>query len=73
MLISLSEESPFVGTYAYNLACFYALGGEKEQALKRLRQAFELRPDLIEWSKQDSDLDSLRDDPGYVALLDSSG
>ncbi len=68
-MASLSEESPFVGTYAYNLACFYTLGGEKEQALKRLRRAFELRPDLIGWSKQDSDLDSLRDVPGYLALL----
>jgi tetratricopeptide (TPR) repeat protein len=70
---SLSGEAPYIGSYAYNLACFFALAGEKEQALKRLRQAFELRPDLIEWSKQDSDLDSLRDDLGYLTLLNPDG
>jgi tetratricopeptide (TPR) repeat protein len=70
---SLSGEAPFIGSYAYNLACFYALEGEREQALNRLRQAFELRPSLIEWSKQDSDLESLRDDPDYVALVSPDG
>ena len=70
---TMSAEAPFIGSYAYNLACFYALEGEKEQALDRLRQAFENRPSLIEWSKQDSDLDSLRDDPDYLALVSADG
>ena len=33
-----------------------------------LAEALRLNPDLIEWSKQDSDLDSIRDDPAYQAL-----
>ena len=56
------------GLARYNLACFYALNGRPAQALAALREALPLRPDLAEWSKQDTDLDSLRDDPAYQAL-----
>ena len=56
------------GVARYNLACFYALGGQPEKALHELREALQLRPDLIEWSKQDTDLVSLHDDPAYQAL-----
>jgi len=28
-----------------------------------------LRPSLIEWSKHDSDLDGLREDPAFQAML----
>jgi tetratricopeptide (TPR) repeat protein len=59
------------GAARYNLACFYALGGQKEKALRELREALQLRPDLIEWSKRDADLDSLRNDPAYQALYPS--
>jgi hypothetical protein len=52
----------------YNLACFCALDGEKHRAIELLREALPLREDLIEWSKQDSDLDSLRELPEYQAL-----
>jgi len=53
----------------YNLACFYSLCGKKEQALRNLKVAFSERPQLMEWSKQDTDIDPLRDDPRYQALL----
>ena len=56
----------------YNLACYYALSGQKAQALAELAQALTTNPDLIEWSKQDSDLNSLRDDPAYQALYQSA-
>jgi tetratricopeptide (TPR) repeat protein len=52
----------------YNLACFYALSGQTAQALTELAAALKSNPDLIEWSKQDSDLDSLRNEPAYQAL-----
>ena len=55
-------------TAAYNLACFYALNGMKEKAIPNLKEAFKLRPNLIEWSKQDSDLNSLREMPEFKAL-----
>ena len=52
----------------YNLACFYALNGMIEKAIPNLKEAFKLRPDLLEWSKQDSDLILLRDLPEFKAL-----
>ncbi len=52
----------------YNLACFYALTGQTEQAVAALRESFKINPDLIKWSKQDTDLVSLRRDPGFQAL-----
>lgn len=44
----------------YNLACAHALAGRPERARPLLREAFRFRPDLREWSTQDSDLDALR-------------
>jgi tetratricopeptide (TPR) repeat protein len=52
----------------YNLACFYAATGRTEQALDLLREALRLHPDLTDWSQQDPDFASLRDDPRYRAL-----
>ena len=46
----------------YNIACWEALAGRREDALAHLRQAFELKPQKVqEWAKDDADLDSLRD------------
>ena len=56
------------GSARYNLACFYALSGHTDKAIRELRAALQLRPDLLEWSKQDTDLASLRDDPAYLLL-----
>jgi hypothetical protein len=56
------------GRARYNLACFYALTGRTELALSELREALQLRPSLIEWSRQDVDLAALRAEPAYQAL-----
>lgn len=47
-------------TAYYNAACFYALNNMPDKAMPCLKTAFAQRPDLMEWSKEDSDLDSLR-------------
>ena len=52
----------------YDLACVEALAGERETALQHLQQALQ-SPRLREWAKQDADLDSLRDDPRFTALV----
>lgn len=59
------------GEALYNLACFYATSGQADKALVLLPEALRLRPDLIEWSKQDSDLVPLHNLPGYQALYES--
>jgi tetratricopeptide (TPR) repeat protein len=49
----------------YNLACFAAMAGHRERALEHLRKAVELKPDVLEWAADDSDLDPVRDDPAF--------
>jgi len=56
----------------YNLACFFTMIGEKEKAIINLETAFITRPDLIEWSKNDNDLDALREDADFKALFPTS-
>jgi len=48
------------GTAIYNTACFLSMAGRVDRARPLLREAFALRPELLEWARQDSDLDSLR-------------
>lgn len=50
------------GIALYNIACYHALAGRLDEARPFLRQAFELSPDLLEFSKDDSDLTALRDE-----------
>jgi hypothetical protein len=55
----------------YNLACCEALaGGRADDAIGHLRSAFELRPSLRDLAKEDTDLDSLRDEPRFRELLE---
>jgi len=65
---ALAEMPTLYGAARYNLACFYALSGQNEKAMNELREALQLRPDLLEWSKQDADLATLRHLPAYQAL-----
>jgi mannose-6-phosphate isomerase-like protein (cupin superfamily) len=44
----------------YNLACYAALAGRREDALRHIAVAFEGDPRTREWAKDDSDLDSIR-------------
>lgn len=68
LLGELDESQSWQGVVRYNLACHYALAGETETAIEKLRQALELNPEFTEWSKEDSDLASIREEPGYKAL-----
>lgn len=67
-LLAVSDDPAWRGPVLYNLACLYALSGSTQLAIKQLKEALRLAPNLIEWSQQDSDLDSLRDEPAYQAL-----
>lgn len=64
------DESPrWQGLYLYNLACYYAIPGDSAKALFNLQRAFALRNELIEWSKSDARLASIKTDPGYNNLI----
>lgn len=53
----------------YNLACCEAMAGRKDDAIGHLRVAFERRPSLRDLAKDDTDLDSLRDEPAFRELV----
>jgi hypothetical protein len=58
----------------YNIACCYALMGEKEQALKWLERALNLGFRDLRHAQTDEDFASIRNDPKYrdlVALVDT--
>jgi tetratricopeptide (TPR) repeat protein len=58
-LAPLSDRPEWQGNVHYNLACSLALLGQPDDALEELRQALELRPGLLSWSRHDSDLAAL--------------
>ncbi len=61
---------PANATAHYNLACSLALTRRQSAALRSLRQAVELGYDDFDWMAQDPDLDPLKANPAFVALLD---
>jgi tetratricopeptide (TPR) repeat protein len=69
---SLDDSPRNHGIASYNLACFYATSGQHEKALSLLSEALRLNPDLVEWSKQDTDLESLRNHPTFQSLYQSA-
>ena len=62
-------EASGYATPLYNLACCEALAGRKEDAIGHLRVAFEGRPSLRDLAKEDTDFDSLRDEPAFRELV----
>ena len=67
----LVELVPKNATVWYNLACAYAMSGDKDKALKALERAFELDESggLRKHAETDSDLNSLRADPTFKRLM----
>lgn len=69
-LRAMDDSDDWNGRIHYNLACHYALSGATDRALSELRDALRLAPEITDWSKEDPDLESLREDPRYKALYD---
>jgi tetratricopeptide (TPR) repeat protein len=63
------ESNPQYAEPMYNLACCEALAGRTEDAIKHLKLALERAEQLRSFAKEDSDLDSLRDEPAFKALV----
>jgi adenylate cyclase len=60
------EKEPVV---LYNVACFFAMKGDNERALDLLERAVHYGWGDRAWLETDSDLDALRDEPRFQALL----
>jgi adenylate cyclase len=56
----------------YNLACLYAVAGEVDRSLDTLEAAVRVGFGNREWLERDPDLDAVRRDPRFLALLGSS-
>lgn len=69
-LVQVRPEDP---TAHYNLACRYALLKQPDMALTTLRKAVELGYRDFRYMVQDRDLDSIRKDPRFRALLREYG
>jgi tetratricopeptide (TPR) repeat protein len=59
------DEWPQHGTLHYQLACYCALAGRREQALEHLAIAVQNEPKAATWAAGDADLDAIRDDPAF--------
>jgi tetratricopeptide (TPR) repeat protein len=58
------------GRNLYNKACAYAMAGRKMEAIEMVVESLKLAPNLVEWSKQDTDLDCLRDIPAFKKVYE---
>jgi Flp pilus assembly protein TadD len=63
----IDEREPIL---LYNLACYYALAKNKQQALSWLGRALRMQRDLLQLIPAETDFDSLRHDPDFRKLLD---
>ncbi len=59
------ERHPNDAGTLYDLACAEALAGRLDDALEHLRRALELRPEWADHAREDGDLVSLHDLPGW--------
>jgi adenylate cyclase len=66
--LAQDENEPVV---LYNVACFYAIEGNSDRALELLAQAVERGWGDRAWLETDSDLDVLRADERFTALLEN--
>ncbi len=53
----------------YNAACFYSRIHEKTLAVEALKNAVSSGYENFDWAKRDSDLDNIREEPGYLELM----
>ena len=53
----------------YNLACLFALTDQPEQALRYLKRAISIDPEVREWAKKDTDLGNLRNLAGFKGIV----
>jgi len=65
----LIEAHPEDARLLYNVACCESLSGRTAEAIEHLRAAIDLHGDLGSLAAGDSDLDAIRDEPAFRALV----
>jgi tetratricopeptide (TPR) repeat protein len=70
LLLEGLEVHPGNASLLYNLACMEALSGDKDAAFEHLAQAVS-NARFRGFAETDTDLDSLRDDPRFTAVVGS--
>ncbi|MFH1558321.1 MAG: PHB depolymerase family esterase [Pseudomonadota bacterium] len=68
--LRLDEVRPNDQTVRFNLACVYALHGDHDKAVDWLTMAAKNGLHRVALIEKESDLDSVRDHPGYAAALE---
>jgi TolB-like protein/cytochrome c-type biogenesis protein CcmH/NrfG len=57
------------GVTLYNVSCIFSLLGDLDHAVESLRNSIAAGHDNYDWIKRDSDLDPIRNHPGYIELM----
>ena len=70
-MVDLDDSSLWQGEVKYTLACHYSLLGVAAKAIQELRESLALNPGLIDWSKEDPDLDAIRGEPECQAIYEN--
>ena len=65
---AIQRKPDYVDAY-YNLACLYALKGEKIRSLTHLKKAISLDSSVREWAKKDRDLQNLNGQPEFQEII----
>jgi len=63
------RNSPRDSVITYNAACFYALMGDIDKSLDYLAQSVDVGCLNLNWLEQDSDLDSIRENPRFEEII----
>jgi len=64
----LKDHPEYAGVF-YNVACAEALAGRKEDAIEHVRHAIERSERFRELARDDSDFDSIREEPAFQELV----
>ncbi len=68
-LREVADANPQYALLAYNLACLESLTGHPAEAVERLRRAIELSEQFRDYATTDTDLDAIRGEPEFQALV----
>ncbi len=63
------EINPDLPEALYDLACYYSLSGQKQEALRALKRAIELAPRFKQMAKEDPDLEPLKENVEFKGII----